>query len=346
MSSRIYAIAVSFMGILNVNKSCVDECNKCLELETRLLKKKDLIEKDVYDKLLKTLKNKLRKLKGKNAIDTAVSKPSATIAPGMFKLDIEPISHRLKNNRDAHELYLGHPSLTKPEKIVDVTPMNKDKKVRFAEPVTSLSNIPNQTDSFRTKDSNKPLLTSTGVNTTTSASGSKPSGNTKKNRISRPPSSNQKNKVEENLRKVKSSFNKMNYVSEPISNVPLNPVSTRHQRKDESRYSVISIASFLAFIEPRSYKEALTKSCWIKAMHEELNEFERLEVRELEEGIEFEQSFALVARLEAIRIFIAFRKKYDNMNMIVSQIDVKIYAAASLPRRQIPTMKPLSPIRP
>nr|GEV59722.1 hypothetical protein [Tanacetum cinerariifolium] len=52
------------------------------------------------------LKNKLRKLKGKNVIDTAVSKLIATFAPGMFKLDIEPISHRLKNNRDAHEVYL------------------------------------------------------------------------------------------------------------------------------------------------------------------------------------------------------------------------------------------------
>ncbi|GJW31100.1 hypothetical protein Tco_0051132 [Tanacetum coccineum] len=170
------------------------------------------------------LKNELRKLKGKNVVDTAVSKPSATIAPGMFKLDIEPISHRLKNNRDAHEVYLEKtientntlrglellvyvsktcPSLTKPcEKLVDVTPMNKDKKVRFAKPVTSSSNIPKHTDSLRTKDSNKPLLTSTGVNTTTSASRSKTSGNTKKNRISRPPSSNQKNKVEEHPRKV------------------------------------------------------------------------------------------------------------------------------------------------
>ncbi|GJU54934.1 retrovirus-related pol polyprotein from transposon TNT 1-94 [Tanacetum coccineum] len=97
--------------------------------------------------------------------------------------------------------------------------MNTDKKVRFAKPVTSSSNIPKKTDSFRTKDSNKPLLTSTGVNTTTSASGSKPSGNTKKNRISRPPSSNMKNKVEEHPRKVKSSLNKTNSISEPISNV-------------------------------------------------------------------------------------------------------------------------------
>ncbi|GJX14762.1 hypothetical protein Tco_0206520 [Tanacetum coccineum] len=52
------------------------------------------------------LKNELRKLKGKNIVDTVISKPSVTIAPGMFKLDIKPISHRLKNNRDAHEVNL------------------------------------------------------------------------------------------------------------------------------------------------------------------------------------------------------------------------------------------------
>ncbi|GJV29865.1 retrovirus-related pol polyprotein from transposon TNT 1-94 [Tanacetum coccineum] len=151
------------------------------------------------------LKNELRKLKGKNVVDTAVSKPSATIAPGMFKLDIEPISHRLKNNRDAHEVYLEKtientdtlrglellvyvsktcPSLTKPtEKLVVVTPMNKEKKL---------------------------------VKPTTSASGSKPSGNTKNNRITRPSSSNQKNKVEAHPWKAKSSLNKMNSVFKPI----------------------------------------------------------------------------------------------------------------------------------
>ncbi|GKB48866.1 retrovirus-related pol polyprotein from transposon TNT 1-94, partial [Tanacetum coccineum] len=212
-----------------------------------------------------TLKNELRKLKGKNVVDTAVSKPNATIAPGMFKLDIEPISHRLKNNRDAHEVYIENtientdtlrgfverartqnpsepllesacmftkhvqellvyvsqtcPNSPKPsEKLVAITPMNKDKRVRFTEPVTSLSNIPKQADSLKTKDSNKPLLTSTGVKPTTSASGSKPSGNTKNNRISQPPSSNQKNKVEDHSRKVKSSLNKMNSVFEPVNN--------------------------------------------------------------------------------------------------------------------------------
>ncbi|GKA66603.1 retrovirus-related pol polyprotein from transposon TNT 1-94 [Tanacetum coccineum] len=96
--------------------------------------------------------------------------------------------------------------------------MNKDKRVRFAEPVTSSKNIPKQTDSLKTKDSNKPLLTSTGVKPTTSTSGSKPSGNTKNNRITRPSRSNQKNEVEDHSRNVKSSLNKINYVSKSISN--------------------------------------------------------------------------------------------------------------------------------
>nr|GEY38388.1 hypothetical protein [Tanacetum cinerariifolium] len=52
------------------------------------------------------LKNKSRKLKGNNVADTAVLKPNATIAQEMFKLDIEPISRRLKKNKDAYEVYL------------------------------------------------------------------------------------------------------------------------------------------------------------------------------------------------------------------------------------------------
>ncbi|GJX34071.1 retrovirus-related pol polyprotein from transposon TNT 1-94 [Tanacetum coccineum] len=86
--------------------------------------------------------------------------------------------------------------------------MNRDKKVRFAKPVTSSSNIPKQNNSLKTKDSNKPLLTSIGVNTITSASGSKPLWNIKNNRISRPPSSNEKNIVEEHPRNVNFSLNK------------------------------------------------------------------------------------------------------------------------------------------
>ncbi|GJT92899.1 retrovirus-related pol polyprotein from transposon TNT 1-94 [Tanacetum coccineum] len=93
-------------------------------------------------------------------------------------------------------------------------------------------------------------------------------------------------------------------------------------------------------VEPKNYKEALKESCWIEAMQEEIYEFERLQVWELvprpyyimlinlkwifkvkldevgdvlknkarlvgkgfrqEEGIDVEESFAPVARIEAI----------------------------------------------
>ncbi|GJX59822.1 retrovirus-related pol polyprotein from transposon TNT 1-94 [Tanacetum coccineum] len=39
--------------------------------------------------------------------------------------------------------------------------------------------------------------------------------------------------------------------------------------------------AFLTAIEPKTYKDDLTRSCWIEAMQEELNEFKRLEVWEL-----------------------------------------------------------------
>ncbi|GJS61509.1 putative ribonuclease H-like domain-containing protein [Tanacetum coccineum] len=136
------------------------------------------------------------------------------------------------------------------------------------------------------------------------------------------------------------------------------PVSTRLQLHEQALFCYYD--AFLTVVEPKTYKDALTQSYWIEAMQEELNEFERLEVWELvprpdkvmvitlkwiykvkldelggilknkarlvargyrqEEGIDFEESFALVARLEAIRIFLAFAA---HMNMVVYQMDVK-----------------------
>ncbi|GKC35939.1 retrovirus-related pol polyprotein from transposon TNT 1-94 [Tanacetum coccineum] len=72
-------------------------------------------------------------------------------------------------------------------------------------------------------------------------------------------------------------------------------------------------------IEPKNYKQALLESSWIDAMQEEIHEFERLEVWELEE-IDFKESFALVARIKVIIIFDA---NAAHKNMTVYQIDVK-----------------------
>ncbi|GJX54134.1 ribonuclease H-like domain-containing protein [Tanacetum coccineum] len=74
------------------------------------------------------------------------------------------------------------------------------------------------------------------------------------------------------------------------------------------------LALTLSTADPKNIKEAMADSKWIEAMQEELHQFDRLQVWELvdkpfgktEEGIDFEESFAPVARLEAIQIFVAY----------------------------------------
>ncbi|GKB85308.1 retrovirus-related pol polyprotein from transposon TNT 1-94 [Tanacetum coccineum] len=109
-----------------------------------------------------------------------------------------------------------------------------------------------------------------------------------------------------------------------------------------------------------NFKTVVTKACWFKAMQDEIHEFDRLQVRELvpkldcvmiialkwiykvkldeygdvlknkarlvakgyhqEEGIDFEESFIPVARIEAIKIFIA---NAASKNMTIYHMDVK-----------------------
>ncbi|GKA19153.1 hypothetical protein Tco_0699068 [Tanacetum coccineum] len=52
MSQEIVHIVANSVDILDVKKSCVNNCNKCLELEIELFKKKDFIEKFKFRKAL------------------------------------------------------------------------------------------------------------------------------------------------------------------------------------------------------------------------------------------------------------------------------------------------------
>ncbi|GJZ53734.1 hypothetical protein Tco_0608619 [Tanacetum coccineum] len=163
--------------------------------------------------VITALKNDLRKLKGKDLADNAVTKH--TIDPEMLQIDMEPITPKLLNKMTAHSAYikhtqeeatvlrdlveqvkskypLNHSLESACRKLVAVTPKNKDQKVRFTEPVTSSGNTITKTVSTSNLVSNKPMLSSTGVKPSTSASGSQPSGNTKKDKIRQTPSSTQK----------------------------------------------------------------------------------------------------------------------------------------------------------
>ncbi|XP_069152019.1 uncharacterized mitochondrial protein AtMg00820-like [Solanum lycopersicum] len=121
-----------------------------------------------------------------------------------------------------------------------------------------------------------------------------------------------------------------------------------------------AFSTYLSQIFPKNIKEALGYPDWIIAMQEELSQFERSKVWNLvprphdrtfigtkwvfrnkldgqgqiirnkarlvvqgynqEEGINYDETFAPVARMEAIRMFIAFAA---HMEFKLSQMDVK-----------------------
>nr|GFC89492.1 retrovirus-related Pol polyprotein from transposon TNT 1-94 [Tanacetum cinerariifolium] len=90
-------------------------------------------------------------------------------------------------------------------------------------------------------------------------------------------------------------------------------------------------------MEPKNVKEAMTDPAWIESMQAELFQFKRMDHDEeqtvirnksrlvvrgyrQEEGLDFEESFAPVARMEAIRIFLAYAA---HKSFTVFQMDVK-----------------------
>ncbi|GKE22643.1 retrovirus-related pol polyprotein from transposon TNT 1-94 [Tanacetum coccineum] len=121
-----------------------------------------------------------------------------------------------------------------------------------------------------------------------------------------------------------------------------------------------TFALIVSRTEPKNIKEAMVDSAWIEAMQEEIHQFERLDIWELvdrplckniinikwlwknkrdeentvihnkarlvakgygqQEGIDFEESFAPVARLEAVWLFVVYAA---HKSFPVYQMDVK-----------------------
>ncbi|GKA79319.1 integrase, catalytic region, zinc finger, CCHC-type containing protein [Tanacetum coccineum] len=97
------------------------------------------------------------------------------------------------------------------------TPVTRKKQVTFNDKLgTSSSNTQKHEVHQKVQQTNVPVIHSTGVNTSTKASGSKPRSNTKKNRIL-PAKSENKKKVEDHPRTNKSVWTKVNRVDSSIS---------------------------------------------------------------------------------------------------------------------------------
>nr|GEX89659.1 retrovirus-related Pol polyprotein from transposon TNT 1-94 [Tanacetum cinerariifolium] len=193
LEQAIITDIVNIVVNANVNYACetVNECERYVTLETEL---QSLQEKAL---VITALKDTLSKLKGKAVVDEAVTLHS--IDPELLRIDVAPLAPKLRNNRIALYDYLKLTSLdyackytkriqelliilkqTCPcindlgNKLMAVTPVNNNKKIRFTEHITSSRNTPIKTTFSSNVVSNKPMLSSTGVNLPTSASGLQP----------------------------------------------------------------------------------------------------------------------------------------------------------------------------
>ncbi|GJW67428.1 retrovirus-related pol polyprotein from transposon TNT 1-94 [Tanacetum coccineum] len=126
----------------------------------------------------------------------------------------------------------------------------------------------------------------------------------------------------------------VNIIGEPLAGI-----TTRSRIRDsEAAFAHECLyVNFLSDMEPKKLIEAREEEGWIITMQEELNQFERNKMDENEVaiknkarliaqgynqqvGIDYEETFVPVARLEAIRIFLAYAAY---MGFVVYRMDVK-----------------------
>nr|GEW58357.1 hypothetical protein [Tanacetum cinerariifolium] len=120
---------------------------------------------------------------------------------------------------------------------------------------------------------------------------------------------------------------------EQVRGNPSRPVQTRRQLATDPEMCMFALTVSTA--EPKNIKEAMADSAWIEAMQEELHQKNKKDKDQnvilnkarlvakgfaQEEGIDFKESFAPVARLEAVRIFIAYAA---HKSFPIFQMDVK-----------------------
>nr|GEU43815.1 Gag-Pol polyprotein [Tanacetum cinerariifolium] len=146
---------------------------------------------------------------------------------------------------------------------------------------------------------------------------------------------------------------------EQVRRNPSRIVQTRRQLATDPEMCMYALT--VSTVEPKNVKEAMANYAWIEAIQKELHQFDRLQVWELvdkpfgktvirlkwlwknkkdedqtvihnkarlvakgyaqEDGIDFEESFSPVARLEAVRIFITYA---THKSFLIYQMDLKM----------------------
>ncbi|GJU25148.1 retrovirus-related pol polyprotein from transposon TNT 1-94 [Tanacetum coccineum] len=104
----------------------------------------------------------------------------------------------------------------------------------------------------------------------------------------------------------------VNIIGEPLAGIK---IRSRVRDSDVASSHECMYVNFLYEMEPKKLIEALEEEGWIIVVQEELNQLKRNK-----EWINYEETFTLVARLEAIRIFLVYAAYMDFM---VYKMDVK-----------------------
>nr|GEW60533.1 copia protein [Tanacetum cinerariifolium] len=167
--------------------------------------------------VITALKDTISKLKGKAVVNEAHTQEETATLREIVKNDrlLNPLNTSLdyacKYTKRIQELLIilkqTCPCINDlGTKLMAMTPVNNNKKIGFTEHIPLSGNTPIKTTFSTNIVSNKPVLSSTGVNLLTSASGSQPQGNTKKDRIQQTQSRAKKNKLEDHPRTVRPSL--------------------------------------------------------------------------------------------------------------------------------------------
>ncbi|GJY89223.1 retrovirus-related pol polyprotein from transposon TNT 1-94 [Tanacetum coccineum] len=128
----------------------------------------------------------------------------------------------------------------------------------------------------------------------------------------------------------------------PLHKIIGDPKSSVHTRGQLANSCLI--ACLLSSIEPANMAEALKDADWVSAMQDELDQFARLKlvIRNKamlaavgycqQEGINYDDTFSLVVRIEAIRLFLAYDAHKD---FTIFQMDVKTVFLNEILKEQV-----------
>nr|GEY15635.1 hypothetical protein [Tanacetum cinerariifolium] len=105
---------------------------------------------------------------------------------------------------------------------------------------------------------------------------------------------------------------------EQVIGNPLQSVRTRRQLESDAEMCMFTLT--VCRTEPKNIKEAMANSAWIESMQQELHQFDRLD-----EGVDFEESFAPVARLEAVSIGTPMATKHLDADLSGTLVDQMKY---------------------